>query len=429
VLSYHTAYLKANFKHEFMATNLSSIVDKKDKLALYINDVRRMGIDLLPPSVNLSEAEFTVEAAGEGPADNAPYVDGDGVEVLPGERPPAPTAIRMGLEAIKNVSRPCIDVLMKARAEGGPFTDFADFIRRVCGAAEAQTVSKSAIECLIKSGALDCLPGHRAQFLAALDSAMSGAATYRKDQSLGQTSLFGGDDSEEDLGPINVTLPAVPEMSKQESLALERDLLGVYVSDHPLKEASRALKNATNTLAAELPEKKDREEVTVGGIISALLIRMTKTNLPMANVTLEDMTGPMTVVFFPKSYEKIKDQLVKDRIVIIRGRASVRDRIVEDEDTPAVVEVQGEEVTQIETRQVMHIPSVHVRLRGARRTELLVLRQLFAANPGTARLLFHIEQNGKEDRVLSGLRVDVNPTLLQEVGAVAGRVGGSVWVE
>jgi hypothetical protein len=93
------------------------------------------------------------------------------------------------------------------------------------------------------------------------------------------------------------------------------------------------------------------------------------------------------------------------------------------------VEVQGEEVTPIETRQVIHIPSVHVRLRNARRTELLVLRQLFAANPGAARLLFHIEQNGKEDQVLSGLRVDVNPTLLQEVGAVAGRVGGSVWVE
>jgi DNA polymerase-3 subunit alpha len=436
VLSYHTAYLKANFKHEFMATNLSSIVDKKDKLALYIDDVRRMGIELLPPSVNLSEAEFTVEAGGtatiRGKKADAQieYVNGDGIEVLPGEKPPLPTSIRMGLEAIKNVSRPCIDVLLKARAEGGAFSDFADFIRRVCGSAESQVVSKTAIECLIKAGALDGLTGHRAQFLAALETAMSSAATYRKEQSLGQTSLFGGgDDEDTGLGPMSITLPHVPEMSKQESLALERDLLGVYVSDHPLKEAKNALKNGTNTNSAELPEKKDREEVTIGGIISALTIRMTKTNLPMANVTLEDMTGPMTVVFFPKSYEKVKDQLEKDRIVIIRGRASVRDRIVEDEDAPAIVEVQGEEVTPIETRQVVHIPSVHVRLRNARRTELLVLRQLFAANPGAARLLFHIEQNGKEDQVLSGLRVDVNPTLLQEVGAVAGRVGGSVWVE
>ncbi|MGV3720229.1 MAG: DNA polymerase III subunit alpha, partial [Actinomycetota bacterium] len=431
VLSYHTAYLKANFRHEFMATNLSSIVDKKDKLALYINDVRRLGIELLPPNVNQSEAEFTVEAGG-APSNDEPqeYVSGNGLEVLPGERPPTPTSIRMGLEAIKNVSRPCIEVVLKARAEGGPFVDFADFIRRVCGSSEASTVSKTALECLIKAGALDSLPGHRAQLLAALEAAMSAAATYRKEQSQGQNSLFDdGDGDDEGFGPINITMPVVPEMNKQEALALERDLLGVYVSDHPLKEAARALRNATSTQAADLPEKKDREEVTVGGIISALTIRMTKTNLPMANVTLEDMTGPMTVVFFPKSYDKVKNQLEKDRIVIIRGRASVRDRIVEDEDTPATVEVQGEEVTPIETKQVVHIPSVHVRLQGARRNELMVMRQLFVANPGSARLMFHIEQNGREDQVLSGLRVDTNPTLLQELTAVAGRVGGSVWVD
>lgn len=428
VLSYHTAYLKANYPHEFMATNLSSIVDKKDKLALYINDVRRMGIELLPPSVNQSDAEFTVEATRETEVDETPV--GPGVKVLPGPRPPAPTAIRMGLEAIKNVSRQCIEVVLKAREEGGPFTDFADFIRRVCGSVEAHTVSKTALECLIKAGALDCLPGHRAQFLAALEPAMAAAAAYRKQQSLGQASLFGGDDEEDAaFGPINVTLPVVPELSKQEALALEKELLGVYVSDHPLKEAARALRNATTVQAAELSEKKDREEVTVGGIISQVIVRMTKSNLPMANIILEDMTGPMTVVFFPKSYEKVKDQLEKDRIVIVKGRASVRDRIVEDDDTPAVVEVQGEEVRLIETRQAVHVPSLHIRLNAARRNELMVMRQLFIANPGTARLMFHIEQNGREDRVLSGLRVDTNPTLLQELSAVAGRVGGTVWVD
>lgn len=408
VLSYHTAYLKANYREEFMATNLSSIVDKKDKLALYINDVRRMGIELLAPSVNESEAEFTVRC-----------VDGQ------------PHGIRMGLEAIKNVSRQGIDVIVHAREEGGPFTDFSDFIRRVCGTAEGQAINKSAMESLIKAGALDCFAGHRAQFLAAVEQAMGAAAAQRKQESLGQGSLFGGGSEEEqEMDSLNLTLPSVPEMSKQESLLLERDLLGVYVSDHPLKEASRALRNATSVLAAELPEKKDREEVTIGGIINTVTLRMTKDNRAMANLIVEDMTGPMTVVFFPKSYENVKDNLVKDRIVIIKGRASVRDRIVEDEDTPNVVEVQGEEVTPLETnRRTVHVPSVHVRLRAARRNDLLVLRQLLAANPGDARLLFHIESEGKEERVLSGMRINVSPTLIQEITAVAGRVGGSVWVD
>jgi DNA polymerase III alpha subunit len=149
----------------------------------------------------------------------------------------------------------------------------------------------------------------------------------------------------------------------------------------------------------------------------------------MANLIVEDMTGPMTVVFFPRAYEKCKEHLEKDRIVLIKGRASVRDRIVEDDDTPATVEVQGEEVTPLETRRAVQIPSVHVRLRDARRTELMTIRRLFAASPGQARLLFHIAKDGSEEQVLAGIRVEVNSTLIQEVAAVAGRGGGQVWVE
>jgi DNA polymerase III subunit alpha len=439
VLSYQTAYLKANFPHEFMATNLSSIVDKKDKLALYINEVRRMGIELLPPSINESEAEFTVQGSGAGvQAFRRSGVQGQSAEgsslqfesstpTHPHTHTPIQSAIRMGLEAIKNVSRACIEVILRVRAEEGPFADFADFIRRVCGTTDGGMISKTALECLIKAGAMDCLPGHRAQLLAALEPALASAATQRRQESLGQGSLFGEDDGE--VGALNAALPAVQEMSKQESLALERDLLGVYVSDHPLKEASRMLRSATNTLAAELPEKKDREEVVVGGIIGQVVQRMTKDNRAMANVILEDMTGPITVVFFPKSYETCREHLEKDRIVIIKGRASVRDRIVEDEDTPAVVEVQGESVTPLQTHRPVHVPSIHVRLKEARRSDLMVLRQIFAANPGDARLLFHIARNDGEERVLSALRVSVSPKLLADAQAVAGRVGGDVWVD
>ena len=407
VLSYHTAYLKANYPHEFMAPNLSSIVDKKDKLALYINDVRRMRIELLPPDVCESEAEFTVRS-----------------------REGAPEGIRMGLEAIKNVSRPCIDIILRARQEGGRFSDFGDFIRRVAGSPEGQSLSKTVFECLIKAGALDCLPGHRAQFLGALESALGAAASHRRERTQGQECLFGGgDEADTHPGSLSGNLPHAQELTKQEMLALERDLLGVYVSDHPLKDAARALRNAVSVTAVELPEKKDREDVTVGGIISQITIRLTKKNETMANLVIEDMTGPMTVVFFPRSYERCREHLEKDRIVVVKGRASVRDRIVEDEETPAVVEVQGEEVRPVEMRQAIYVQRVHVRLRTARRAELMTLRSLFAANPGPAPLLFHILNNGQEEQVLAGFRVEINPKLLQEAGAVAGRVGGEVWVD
>ena len=392
-----------------MATNLSSIVDKKDKLALYINDVRRMGIELLPPEHQRERGGVHRGGAGSW---IRPQLRSTLTPQLPARphtrasaRPHAGSAgYPNGSDAIKNVGRPCIEAILKAREEEGPFADFSDFIHRICGAVDAQTVSRTALECLIKAGALDSLAGHRAQLLAALEPAMAAASTFRREQSQGQGSLFEGGDEETALGSMSVALPAVPEMSKQETLALERDLLGVYVSDHPLKEAARALRNSTTVLAAELPEKKDREEVTIGGIISQITHRITKDNRSMANVIVEDMTGPMTVVFFPRAYEQCKEHLEKDRIVVIKGRANVRDRIIEDDDTPAVVEVQGEQVTPIETRRVIHVPSVHVRLRTARRSELMMLRQLFAANPGDARLMFHIHGDTGEERVLSGLR-------------------------
>jgi len=407
VLSYHTAYLKANYPHEFMAANLSSIVANKDRLALYINDTRRLGIELLPPSVNDSRAEFTVSSVGG-----------------------APSAIRVGLEAIKNVSRPCIELILRAREEGGPFTEFADFILRVCGLEEAQNLNRTAFECLIKAGALDCLPGHRAQFLAALEPTLGAAAAQRRHLSRGQTSLFGGGGEEaEDLGALSLALPVVPELGKHEALAMERDLLGIYLSDHPLKEAARQLRGAVDTLAAELPEKKDREAVVVGGIINQVVPRLTRDQKPMATVIVEDMTGPMTVVFFPRAYEANRDGLEKDRVVVIRGRAAVRDRIVETEDAPAQVEVQGEQVTVLTTRTAPQIRRLHLDLAQAQRTELVMLRQLMAASPGDARVLLHIRSDDREETVLSGLRVALNPRLMEELQSVARRVGGRVWVD
>ena len=134
-------------------------------------------------------------------------------------------------------------------------------------------------------------------------------------------------------------------------------------------------------------------------------------------------------MFFPKSWEKVKELVEKDRIVLIKGRASVRDRVVEDDDTPAVVEVQGEEVTALVVARTTQTPTVRVRIQNAKRQDLMVMRQLFQANPGDSRLIFHIHANGKEDQVVAGFKVGISPRFLEEARAVAGRVGGSVWVE
>ena len=402
VLSYQTAYLKANYAPEFMATTISSIADRKDKLALYVNDVRRLGIRVLPPCINAGEAECTVERTGDR------------------------WAIRFGLDAIKNVGRPCVEAILRSRQEAGPFRDLGDLIHRVCGSAEGQGISRSALESLIKAGAADCLPGHRAQFLAVLEQAMAAASSLRREESRGQSSLFGED--EQRPHELGLTLPVVPEMTAAEARAHERDLIGVYISDHPLKEIAGKLRAETTVVAAELPEKRDREEVVVGGMVSAVTTRMTRNNAAMANVTLEDQTGSMTVVFFPRAYERCRAYLEKDQVIVVRGRASVRDRILEDSESPAQVEVQGEHVTPIEITQYRPEPSVHVRLLEARRAELITLRHLFAANPGDSLLVFHIPRSGKEEVVLTGLRVGLNNRLLEEAQSVAARAGGQVWV-
>ncbi len=403
VLSYQTAYLKANYPHEFMATNLSSIVDKKDKLALYIDDCRRARIPILPPDVNESEADFTV-AREEG----------------------LPAGIRMGLLAIKNVSRGCITEIVRVRQEGGPFRDLADFVQRVGAAAQTQTIAKTAFECLVKVGCFDRLPGHRAQLLAALDGLLSAAASVRRARAGGQESLF-GDGSDEESAPAE--MPAVAPFPKAECLAMERDLLGVYVSDHPVREALPALREARAIPVAELAELPDRREVVAGGILTAVTTRTTRQGNIMAQVTLEDTTGAIAVSVFPKWYDACRLHLQKDRLVVIKGRINVRERPGDDDETPASVEVQAEEIKPLGQRAAPRAPAVHVRLRSARRDDLQLLKNVLAAHPGDARLFVEFESGDHVERVLAGFRVSPLPPILERVQAVLGRADGRVWID
>jgi DNA polymerase III subunit alpha len=419
VLTYHTGYLKANFAPEFMATNLSTIMDKKDKLALYIEDCRRMKIGILPPEINTSEADFTVGLDAEA-----------GV----------PNAVRFGLAAIKNVSRNAIDVIVRARDEGGPFSSFADFARRACSAADAAVLSKTAVECLIRAGAFDSVERNRSYLLSQVERVLGAAASRRRERAIGQVSLFDDGDAEGTDLALELDPPSsisVAEISREELLATEKDLLGVYVSDHPLTEHVDALRRQGAVPTDELSELSDRQAVMVGGIIANIVMRMTKKNQPMASVTLEDLRGSVTVAIFPKAYEQCRPHLEKDRIVLIKGKTNVRDRLVEDEEGgAATVEIHGEEVIPFRVLNsnghskgngTSRLPALHVRLSESRGNELRVLRGILAANPGDAALVFHIENGPRVERVLAGLRVQPTPKMLDDLQQIIGR--GAAWVE
>jgi DNA polymerase-3 subunit alpha len=414
VLTYHTAYLKANFPHEFMAVNMSSIMDNKDRLALYIEDCRRMKIGILPPDVNASEGDFTVEGAPESEQ---------------------PNAVRFGLAAIKNVSKNAIEGIVRAREEG-PFTGLSDFARRVYGASDGATLTRPVVECLIKAGAFDSLDTNRAVLLASVERALAAAASLRRDRARGQNSLFDEDSASGEGEPASeewgeASAVTTVSFDRAERLAMEKDLLGVYVSDHPLSDLGPALKRHGVVNSEELKELGDRQDVTVGGVLTGIVLRRTKKGLPMASLTVEDLTGSVPVTVFPKFYEALQEKLVKDRILLFRGKTNVRDQLVEDEEGgSAIVEVHAEEILPFHAGNgngQKAPPAVNVRLSPSHAQMLPAMRNLLAAHPGEAPLLFHIENGGKTERVLARMRVDPSVRMLEELQRLTGR--GTAWVE
>jgi DNA polymerase-3 subunit alpha len=359
--------------------------------------------------VNESEADFTVRM---NPATGVP------------------DAVRFGMAAIKNVSRTAIEAIVREREEDGPFHTLSEFARRVYGRAEAGVLTRTALECLIKAGTFDSLEPRRAAMLAAVEPVLAAAAMLRRDRSMGQESLFGEAQTEEGEEE-EVALPVVREFGRDEALRFERDLLGVYVSDHPLTLVSAQFRRQGVLSSEELKEQGDRQDVTVGGIIAGLVPRTTKKGQPMASVTLEDLTGNIPVTVFPKAYEEYAKYLEKDRIVLVKGKTSIRERIgaAEEDDAPGIVEVHADEIIpyQITAAARMHEPAIHVRLSRARPSELNLLRNIAASYPGGARLLFHIPTAEREEQVLAKLTVMASPKLVEDLQVIVGR--GEAWVE
>jgi DNA polymerase-3 subunit alpha len=292
VLSYWTAYLKANFPAEYMAALLTSVGDSKDKLAIYLNECRRMGIRVIAPDVNESIGVFA--AVGED--------------------------IRFGLEAVRNVGHNVVESIIKARSEE-TFTGFDDFLTRV----GQQAGTKRVVEALIKAGAFDSFGHTRRALTAVFEEAIETAGVKRKQSANGQVDLFGGvlDDD-----PSIVQIPDLPEWTKRDLLAHEREMLGLYVSDHPLAgQESMLMRNSDMaTIALKQSDIQDGETVTLAGLITQVQHKVARSSgNQYGQITLEDFSGEISIMFMGKTYLANRDNLVADQTVSVRGRVSRRD--------------------------------------------------------------------------------------------------------
>lgn len=304
VVSYQTAYLKYYYPKEFMAALMSSVMDNVSKFSEYILTCRRMmGIAILPPDINEGESGFSVS--------------GDG--------------IRYGLSAIKSVGRPVVDAILEERKKNGIFSSMEDFINRMTN----KEVNRRTIENFIKSGAMDSLPGTRRQKVAVAPVLLDNKARERKNAWEGQMSLFDLV-SEEDKKEFQVSFPDVGEYSKEELLAFEKDILGVYISGHPLDDYEGLWRKNISATAADFIVDEETEEaavkdgmkVVVGGLVTGKVVKTTRSNQLMAFITLEDLMGSVEVIVFPKNYEADRDLLTEDSKIFIKGRVSLGDEPV-----------------------------------------------------------------------------------------------------
>ena len=289
MIAYQTAYLKANYPLEFMAALLTGVMSNTAKIALYIADCRRQGIEILPPDVNESETNFTVVGAKR---------------------------IRFGLAAVKNVGKGAIETIIGTRMKEGRFTGLADFCRKV----DLRTCNRKVIESLIKCGAFDSLGGARSQYLNYLEQALQAGQSAQKEKMDGQISMFSylGEDTfseEQEDG-----LPPLPEYSPREKLTFEKELIGLYISGHPLDQYRQILENLKGTIPiGELAEVKDRSRITVVGMISSIKTIYTKKGRPMSFLTVEDYTGEMEIIVFSDLYERYRKSLEEERVILCKG--------------------------------------------------------------------------------------------------------------
>ena len=299
LIAYETAYLKAHHPVEFMAALLSCEMESTERISEHVDDARRQKIEVLPPDVNRSEIEFGI--------------DGD--------------SITFGMGAIKGVGESVLQMVVDEREENGPYRDIFEFAERI----ESKALNRSALEALVKVGALDSMPGTRAQQTEVIERALQAALSHQKDKASGQMNLFGGDDDSEDEQEVTVSLPDVPDWPQSQKLAAEREALGFYLTSHPLNQYSRRIARYAQTKTRQLADLEDAESVTVTGMVGAIKIATAKkTNAngqnKYANFDLEDATGIVRCIAWPADYSRYESLIKPESVIVVQGRVDRRGR-------------------------------------------------------------------------------------------------------
>jgi len=385
VLSFWTAYLKANYPTEYMAALLTSVRDDKDKSALYLNESRRMGIKVLPPDVNFSNAEYT----------------------------PGGSDIRFGLTAIRNIGENVVASIVKNRNEKGSYTSFSDFLAKVDGT----VCNKKTIESLIKAGAFDSL-GHSRKglmsiYLEAIDSVME----EKRAQAIGQFDLFGGANEVSANGISTLALEVSDqEWDKALLLSYEREMLGLYVSDHPLLGVEHVLRSATDTTISQILDEGVVHDqiITIAGLITAVQRKVSRQGQSWAIVTVEDLEGAIDVRFFSSTYQTHALNLIEDRIVIIRGRIDKREE---------TAQITALELNLADINQAPIGPFV-IKLEAERCTPPVVdrMKEILRSHPGTREVHLKIEGGAKNTilKLDDGLKITASPSLSADLKSILG---------
>lgn len=379
MISYQTAYLKANYPKEFMAALLTSVMGNTDKTTLYIGESQRMGIKVLAPDINQSQKTFTVVEDG----------------------------IRFGMTAIKNVGIGAIDSILDARAKGGNFKSLMDFCMRI----DPRTCNKKVLESLIKSGTMDSLGKSRPHLLAVYEKTLGAASTRQKEQASGQVFMF-------DIKPQSLGQPLLDDYSDiepvvlapDELLRMEKELLGLYISNHPLENVKDSLEGQVSIRIADLQEKHEGDAVKIGGLLTSIRRINTKKGDLMVVCSIEDLSGLITLVVFPKAYEKYAQLLNEDAVVIIKGKMN-RDSRTEELN---VIAESIDPLVELEKIRSLHIEIVEVKDKKV----LERLREILLFFKGNDPVMLYYDGQ----RVSAGIkyRVDITPELISQIEELLG---------
>jgi DNA polymerase-3 subunit alpha len=385
IITYQTAYLKAHYPEAFMAALLTSEKDNRDKIIKHITTCKEMGINVLPPDINESKKDFSI--SGEN--------------------------IRFGLAAVKNVGYAAIDSIISVR-ETGKFTSFIDFLCRV----DLRKVNKRVIESLIKCGAYDSLGYKRSQLMRCYDAAMDEAQRKQKEISSSQSSFFDAFDKEASVknnGAESFNIPDIPEWDNKELLALEKETLGFYITGHPLSRFADQLHLVTNVNSSDLINKRDKEMVTVAGVVANINERPTKRKDIMCYITLEDLQGSVNIIFFADVYKKYHSLLHNDDPIVVKGTIDVGD------EAPKIIAQEA-----ISLAQSLENPYKQIRFfinaDNISQENITSFCTAMKKYPGKYDSYMHI-LNGKSETIIylgDQRRLDINDKLKKEADSILG---------